>query len=402
MIIRSLLENDVYKWNMSYAIMKTYPFAETVFKFKDRKNEVFDQDFVDQFNLEVESLCTLRLKPEEKKFLIAKFYWIPKYFFDWFENFKFDSSNLKVWLDDEKHFCMESRGLAYENEFWEVPLLAIFSELRTRYRGFDKKFNRAEALEILNGQIALSNENQLYFSEFGLRRRFSGAVQEMVDKVLVENSKCFVGNSNVYMAFKNNTPISGTQAHSWIMLNNAFVGYRLGNYHAMKNWNDTFGGSNGIFLVDTIGIDQFLNNLPQLYAKAADGFRWDSGTWESFTSKVIARLVALKVDPLTKTLVYSDSINMQKFLDIYRNVRGRVGHVAAGIGGALTNNTGVENASPQVVMKLSEARINKNSPWIPCVKCPDTEGKYMGDKNEVELCLRTIGRDDELVHLGLK
>lgn len=170
----------------------------------------------------------------------------------------------------------------------------------------------------------------------------------------------------------------------------------------MKNWNDTFGGSNGIFLVDTIGIDQFLNNLPQLYAKAADGFRWDSGTWESFTSKVIARLVALKVDPLTKTLVYSDSINMQKFLDIYRNVRGRVGHVAAGIGGALTNNTGVENASPQVVMKLSEARINKNSPWIPCVKCPDTEGKYMGDKNEVELCLRTIGRDDELVHLGLK
>lgn len=55
MIIRSLLENDVYKWNMSYAIMKTYPFAETVFKFKDRKNEVFDQDFVDQFNLEVES-----------------------------------------------------------------------------------------------------------------------------------------------------------------------------------------------------------------------------------------------------------------------------------------------------------------------------------------------------------
>jgi nicotinate phosphoribosyltransferase len=117
MIIKSLLENDVYKWNMSYAIMKTYPFAETVFKFKDRKNETFDQDFVDQFNLEVESLCALRLKPEEKKFLVSKFYWIPKYFFDWYENFKFDSSNLKVWLDEDKHFCVESRGLAYENEF---------------------------------------------------------------------------------------------------------------------------------------------------------------------------------------------------------------------------------------------------------------------------------------------
>lgn len=240
-IIKSLLENDVYKWNMSYAIMKTYPFAETVFEFKNRKDEKFNEDFVDEFKLEVSKLCTLRLKPEEKSFLLNKFYWIPKYFFDWFEGFKFDDSKLEVWL----------------------------------------------------------------------------------------------------------------------------------------------------------------NNLSQLFAKSADGFRWDSGSWESFTTKIIDRLVELRVNPLTKTLIYSDSIDMKRFLDIYRNVKGRVGRVAAGIGGSLTNNTGLDGASPQVVMKLTKARINSTSSWINCVKCPDTKGKYMGDMKEVELCLRSIGREDELSNIKL-
>ena len=400
-IIKSLLENDVYKWNMSYAIMKTYPFAETVFEFKNRKDEKFNEDFVDEFKLEVSKLCTLRLKPEEKSFLLNKFYWIPKYFFDWFEGFKFDDSKLEVWLDEEDHFHVKSIGLAYENEFWEVPLLAIFSELRTRFFGFDKRKNNAEVLERLDEQIAMSNENSLWFSEFGLRRRFTYSVQDMVDKRLKESAKYLAGNSNVYMAFKYDMPISGTQAHSWVMLNNAFTGYRLGNYMSMQNWNNTFNGSNGIFLVDTIGSDQFLNNLSQLFAKSADGFRWDSGSWESFTTKIIDRLVELRVNPLTKTLIYSDSIDMKRFLDIYRNVKGRVGHVAAGIGGSLTNNTGLDGASPQVVMKLTKARINNTSSWINCVKCPDTKGKYMGDMKEVELCLRSIGREDELSNIKL-
>lgn len=395
MIIRSLLENDVYKWNMAYAIMMKYPFAETVFKFKDRNNEVFDESFIEKFNLELASLSMLRLKADEKAFLIKRFHWIPRFFFDWFETFKFKpKEQVKVWLDEEGHFNMESTALAYENEFWEVPLLAIFTELREEYVGRRAKLNMAEVLERAEAQIELSNEKQLYFSEFGLRRRFCAIVQDRVDELIAKKAKYCIGNSNVYEAFRFDQKICGTQAHSWIMLNIAFNGYRLGNYHAMENWNSVFKGNNGIYLVDTIGIDIFLNNLTMLQAKAMDGARWDSGPWETFTTKVINRWRELNVNPQHKTMMYSDSINMFQYADIDANVKGRVGFNAAGMGGTWTNNTGISGKGVQCVMKLDRARINPASPWIFCVKCPDTDGKYMGDINEVEVCLKSTGRRD--------
>ena len=391
MIIRSLLENDVYKWNMSYAIMKTYPFAEAVFKFKDRNNEVFNENFLEDFTLELHKLAMLRLGANEKAFLIKSFYWIPKWFFDWFETFKFDPSKVRAWLDSEGHFQCEVEGLDYEVEFYEVPLLAIFTELREKFTGRFDKLQESDYLERAAAQIELSNREGLYFSEFGLRRRFCSVVQDKVDELIKKEAKYCLGNSNVYQAYRLEQKISGTQAHSWIMLNIAFNGYRLGNYHAMENWNKVFGGNNGIYLVDTIGIDQFLNNLTLLQAKALDGFRWDSGPWETFTSKIIKRLNELGVDPRTKKFIYSDSISMMDFSDIHNNVKGRVGFDAAGQGGTWTNNTGIPGKPVSCVLKLDRARINAHSPWIYCVKYPDTPGKAMGNPDEIELCKKSIG-----------
>ena len=393
MMIRSLIENDVYKWNISYFYMMTYPFAEIEFEFVDRKKEEFDQDFVDEFKREFAALSGLTIKPGEKEFLISNFRWIPKYFFDWFcSSFRYRPDIIKAWLDEDHHFHVTFQGLAYEVTFYEMPVLVIFTGLRARYKGYDKQLNMKDVIDRAREQIDLSNAKGLSFSEFGLRRRFSGVVQDTVDDWIKKEAKYCVGNSNVYEAFRLDQKISGTIAHECSMVTNAFKGYRLGNYFLVEDWMKVFKGEVGIMLPDTIGIDAFLNNMSMLQAKAMDGVRHDSGRWETFTTKFIERWKELKVDPLSKTIVYSDGLDMFKFEDIYNNVRGRVGKVGSGIGGAFTNNTGIEGAKVECVCKARKVRINKTSSWINCVKCPDTDGKFMGDPSEVELCLKTVGR----------
>ena len=127
--------------------------------------------------------------------------------------------------------------------------------------------------------------------------------------------------------------------------------------------------------------------------KASTGYRHDSGPWETATTKYIKRLKELKVDPLQKSIVYSNSINMFDLDDIANNVRGRVGGVSGGIGGAFTNNIpSMKLANPNIVMKLDAIKLDENSPWVPCVKVPDEPGKEMGDSREVEYCKYVTGR----------
>ena len=394
MIIRSKAENDVYKWNMSYLIMRLFPNLEVEFKFQNRKKgEKFDQDFVDAIKLEIQKLDFLALNDNEKEFMKRKFWWIPGWYFDWYQSARiFNPDYYTVELDENGELVMLAKGPGYIITFSETVLLPIFSELRARYFGADIRVNQKEAEEKLIEQIELSNQNQLLFSEFGLRRRFSSNWHDRVDDIIKERAKYCVGNSNVYEAFRCDTGISGTQAHEIYMIYNALYGYRQGNYMCVEDWLKTFNGHIGILLGDTIGIDAFLGQLTTLHAKACDGFRHDSGPWETFTGKVVKKLQELHVDPKTKSVIYSNSINMFDLLDITNNVRGRFGTVAGGIGGALTNNTGIENANPNCVMKVSRVRFDKNSSWIDCVKCPDEAGKNMGAKIEVDYCLHTTGR----------
>ena len=403
-MIRSKIENDTYKWNIAYYYWLNYPFAELCWEFKDRKNEEFDEDFVQSFIMEIGKLGMLNMSDSEYQFLVNNFTWIPVGFFQWFHKcFRFNPDNVKAWIDSDKHFHFKfGEGIpAYESTFYEIPCLAIFTELRERYHGFDSKINLKASMEIIKEQVALSNEHQLKFSEFGLRRRFSAAWQDQVDQYIVKNAKYCTGNSNVYLAYTLDQKISGTMAHEIFMTTGAFKGYVLENYETIQGWINAFKGNVGTYLLDTIGIDAALNNLTMLQAKIADGFRWDSGSWESFTTKLISRLRELRVNPTQKGIVYSDSIDMQRFDDINNNVKGRIGWAAAGIGGAITNNVVLDDSEigsnkVECVCKVRKARINRNSPWINCVKCPDTPGKYMGEKQAIKVCLETLGRTEEL------
>jgi len=397
MIIRSKYENDVYQWNISYALMMKFPNMKVRFKFKNRRpGEKFDQKFIEDIKLEFAKLRMLKGTEEEKLRAAKKMWWLPLWYHDWFQNTDiYRPEAINPYLDENSEFQCIMEDYGWRGVFWETgSVLPIFSELRNLAYGYTyDKMNESEAIELLREQINLSNEHKLPFSEFGLRRRFNAAWQDKVDDIIKAEAKYCVGNSSVYQALRLDQPAVGTMAHSIFMAYNAVYGYREGNYKCVKDWMDVFNGHSGILLGDTIGQDSFLKCMTTLYMKASTGYRHDSGPWETATTKYINRLKELKVDPMHKSIVYSNSINMFDLDDIANNVRGRVGGVSGGIGGAFTNNIpSLKLANPNIVMKLDAIKLDENSPWVPCVKVPDEEGKAMGDPKEIDYCLYVTGR----------
>ena len=85
------------------------------------------------------------------------------------------------------YYQKKTSDLLYKVTLYEVPLLAIVSEIKNRFFGNVADMN--EILCKLSEKIELSNQHQLRFSEFGTRRRFSIDVQETVIKKLNETAQ---------------------------------------------------------------------------------------------------------------------------------------------------------------------------------------------------------------------
>lgn len=190
----------------------------------------------------------------------------------------------------------------------------------------------------------------------------------------------------------NLTPI-GTHPHEWFMFHGAQYGYDNANYLALEDWAKVYDGDLGIALSDTYTSDVFFRNFSKKHAKLFDGIRQDSGDPFKFIEKAINRHNELKVDPLTKTIIFSDSLDMNKAAEIARNCRGRI-KCAFGIGTNLTNDVNLIPAN--IVIKLTECQMNFKQPTRKCVKLSDSEGKHMGDPDEVALALMLINQHYKL------
>ncbi len=159
------------------------------------------------------------------------------------------------------------------------------------------------------------------------------------------------------------------------MFHGAMYGYEHANYMALENWINVYDGDLGIALSDTYTSDVFFKNFSKKHAKLYDGIRQDSGDPFRFIEKAINRYKELKVNPITKTIIFSDALTMDKAVEINNNCIGRIG-CAFGIGTHLTNDCGLKPAN--IVMKLTECRMNSKQPSKHCVKLSDAEGKHMG------------------------
>ena len=201
---------------------------------------------------------------------------------------------------------------------------------------------------------------------------------------LKEAAEYCTGTSNCHFAMKYGMKPMGTHPHEWFMFHGAQFGYKHANYMALENWVNVYDGDLGIALSDTYTSGIFLSNLSRKQAKLFDGVRCDSGDEFDFTDKLVARYRELGIDPTTKTIVFSNALDFGKALDIQEHCRGKI-RSSFGIGTNLTNDTGFKPSN--IVMKLTQCKMNVNQEWRECVKLSDDAGKHIGSEAEVRACL---------------
>ena len=114
-------------------------------------------------------------------------------------------------------------------------------------------------------------------------------------------------------------------------------------------------------------MDAFLRDFDQRLSERFIGLRHDSGDPISWGEKAIAHYQALGINPKTKSLVFSDSLTLDKALVIYKHFNDRI-NVSFGIGTQLTCDL-PDVKTLNVVLKLTECEGR------PVAKISDEPGK---------------------------
>ena len=375
-IITSLLTQDLYKFSMGQAIYHQFSDYKTTWTFKCRNKDVhFTKEMLEEIKEQIEAYCELRFTEEELDYL-GQITWLKESYVDF----------LRLWqprfadfiIDDEASWGLrvEATGTWLNTSMYEVPVLAIINEVYFRMSGgyddrmvsFERKLD--EKIQWLaDGKYQIGS-----FSEFGLRRRLSGEAQELaVDKLRKADlgTSRFVGTSNVYLAKKFNLKPVGTMAHEWIMCTgqgNHKHNPAYSNWYALDAWVKEYGVLNGTALTDTITTDCFLKDFQLTFATLFSGVRHDSGDPFEWAEKMISHYKKLGIDPKTKTLLFSDSLDFERADKIWKNLHDRI-NVAFGIGTYISNDTDVEALN--IVMKVTDCNN------MDVAKISDVSGKGM-------------------------
>lgn len=386
----SILDTDLYKFSVSWAYMKLYPEAEAKFTFIDRSGEVYDNDFLRDLKLEIGRLGTLNLREDEFNWAVKKIKYIPECYWEWLRGFRFNPKLVTPWLDPDGHLHFTVCDKAYRSTLYEVPLLAIVSELRNKTLGYNASSDLM--IRLLEDKINYANQNGLYFSEFGTRRRYSASIHDDIVKVLKEKCPIYcTGTSNVYFAYEYNMTPQGTFPHEWIMFHGAIGGYKKANQRALEAWQSVYHGDLGIALIDTYTTDVFLKEFSMELALLFRGVRQDSGDEIEIGNKIIDRYMELGIDPTSKTIVFSNALDFKKYHKIHRYFNGQV-IVRAGIGTNLTCDTGIEGYKPaNIVMKATKVRMSPRESWQETLKISDDLGKHMGPDEEYGIACQQLG-----------
>lgn len=385
MVIKTILDTDLYKFTTSYAYIKLFPYAIGTFTFKDRDETEYTEGFLEALKNEIHNLEMVKLTSEEQEYMTAHCRFLPSVYWEWLSSFRFDPNKIEVWLDEQHHLQMTVTDYLYKVTLYEVPLLAIVSEIKNQF--LNRIPDKQAILAKLADKVNLSNVHQMPFSEFGTRRRFSFDVQKLVVEYLKEHAQYCTGTSNCHLAMKYDMRPMGTHPHEWFMFHGAQFGYKHANYMALENWVNVYDGDLGTALSDTYTSDSFLSNFSRKQAKLFDGVRCDSGDEYEFIERLIARYKELGIDPTTKTIIFSNALDFEKALKIYQYCQGKI-RCSFGIGTNLTNDTGYQPSN--IVMKLSRCKMSQSQEWRECVKLSDDMGKHMGSMTEVEACLHEL------------
>ena len=386
-IIQSILDTDLYKFTTGYAYSKLFPRAYGEFEFIDRDGSPYPQGFDRLVRAELDAMAELRLTEGEEEFLLRKLPYLPPFYIDFLKGFRFNPSEVSVWQEGGRLF-IKSSGPLYRITFWETPILAIVSELFFQVNNLrpDLAYARSTTIDKARRMV----DEGIVFSLFGMRRRYSFAVEDRVTEWLKEYSgDNFFGTSNVYLAYKHGLNVSGTHPHEWVQFHGAVYGYKMANYMAIENFINVFDGDLCTVLTDTYTTDVFFRNFTKKHALLFTSLRQDSGDPHTFIEKAIARYEELRVNPKLKYIVFSDSLNVDKVIEIKHHCGDRIG-ATFGIGTNLTNDVGNDIKPKNIVMKLFRCKLTPRDTWHECIKLSDVEGKHTGSPNEIQLAQDTL------------
>ena len=365
----SLLDTDLYKFNMNQVMFHKHTNLNGKYIFKCRNRGVeFTEEMCEEINAQIDHLCTLTFSDEELDYL-ATLRFIKKDYIEFLRLWRPLRRYVNCWLDGtELH--IEVDGPIFSAMQFEIYLLEIVNEVYFRMK-YDYLSLVASAREKLYHKI-LGFREELYdfkFAEFGCRRRLSREWQDYVVGELLKTGYC-VGTSNVYLAMKYGCKPIGTYAHEYVQMYQGIPGVTLAytNKMAMDEWFEEYQGDNGTALTDTLGTELFLMDFNKLQANCYTGVRHDSGDPIEWGEMMIEHYESLGIDPKTKTLLFSDSLNFDKAQTIYNHFRGRI-NVSFGIGTYLSNDTNVDPLN--IVIKLQY--VNGH----PVAKLSDDWGKAM-------------------------
>ncbi len=372
MIIHSLLDTDLYKFTMMQAVLHQFPGAQVEYRFKCRNEGVALAPFADEINREVDALCTVRFADDELDYLRSLRY-VKSDFVDFLALFHFNRKHIDIRAAGDD-LAIEIKGPWLHTILFEIPILAIVNEVYFRRTqpvpDLDEGRRRLAAkLDLVN---ALSPELAFSFADYGTRRRFSHTWQrEVLSTVKARTQGAFVGTSNAYFAKELGLLAVGTMAHEWLQAAQA-LGPRLRDSQrwAFQKWADEYRGDLGIALSDVAGLNAFMRDFDMYFCKLFDGARHDSGEPIAWGEAIISHYLANRVDPKTKSLVFSDGLSFPRAIEIARHFQGRA-KTAFGIGTNLTNDLGYTPL--QIVLKM--VRCNGQ----PVAKLSDTPAKTMCD-----------------------
>ncbi len=386
-MLTSLLDNDFYKITMQNAVIKRFPYAHARYAFINRGEHAFPEGFGEALRGEVDRMATLHLSDEEKRYLQTTCPYLDPTYLDFLAGFRYDPSEVTI-EQQGSELSVVMEGPWYRTILWEVPLMALISELWYQLRGVSVSEDDEALIEQRTREkIELYRQHGLKIAEFGTRRRFSFAVHDRVVKALRHyGGEAFSGTSNVLLAMRHGVKPIGTHAHEWFMFHGARFGFKMANSLALEHWVDVYRGDLGIALTDTFTTRAFFESFDKKFAKLFDGVRHDSGDPIEFADATIAHYQRLGINPLSKTIIFSDALTPEKVERIRAFCQGRIG-MAFGIGTNFTNDIGV--APMNMVIKMVEARPEGQG-WLPVVKLSDVPTKNTGDPEMIALAKKVL------------
>lgn len=391
-IITSLIETDLYKLNMWQVFLHQFNKDKVVWAFKCRNEGVkFTPEMVAEIRKQIDHYCTLRFTEDELQYLHKNLPWLTEDFIDYLRHWQPRRDEIFINEGDVQPYndcglAIETRGFQVNVSQYEIPILAIANEVYFAFTyGVGVKDIEFQKRTMQKFEDLKSGKYDIgVFSEFGLRRRYSKKMQDwLINFIIDQKIPGFVGTSNVYLAKKYGVKAVGTCAHEVGMCritdpqyNPAYVNTRI-----MEAWIKEFGLDNGIYLTDVIGRKSFLLDFTKKYAILFSGVRHDSGDPIEWGEDIIAHYKKLGIDPMTKTLLFSDALDFERATKIKKHFDGRC-KIAFGIGTHLSNDCGVPTLN--IVMKVKECN------GFPTCKLTDNPEKAMGDPEFIGYVQRSV------------